>query len=63
MLVDVIKLLFLSLKQTILPIIFTEGKDDGIKSMLPFKIFSTLSEKYDLTWSISIMKNIYAYFF
>ena len=35
----------LQLKQTFLPIIwiFTEGEGDGIKSRLPFKIFSTLS--------------------
>ena len=34
----------LHLKQTFLPIIliFTEGEGDGIKSRLPFKIFSTL---------------------
>ena len=35
----------LHLKQTFPPIIwiFTEGEDDGIKSKLPFKIFSTLT--------------------
>ena len=34
----------LHLKQTFLPTwIFTEGEGDGIKSRLPFKIFSTLS--------------------
>ena len=34
----------LHLKQTFLPKIwiFTEGEGDGIKSRLPFKIFSTL---------------------
>jgi hypothetical protein len=35
----------LHLKQIFLPVIpiFTKGEDDGIKTMLPFKIFSTLT--------------------
>ena len=34
----------LHLKQTFLPIIFTEGEGDGIESRLPFKTFSTVEK-------------------
>ena len=45
------------LKQTFPPLIwmFTEGEGDGIKSRLPFKIFSTLREK-----SIKTKKKMFA---
>ena len=38
----------LHLKQTFPPMIwiFTEGESDGIESRLPYKIFSTLNDKY-----------------
>ena len=41
--------LLLHLKQTFPPIIwtFTEGKGDGIETRLPFKIFSTLLDKFE----------------
>ena len=39
-------------KQTFLPIIwiFTEGEGDGIESLLPFKIFSTLNKLNNVVW-------------
>ena len=53
----------LHLKQTFLPIIliFTEGEGDGIKTRLPFKIFSTLKGFIKISWNWNSIKFMFPF--
>ena len=37
---------------------FTEDEGDGIKSGLPFKIFSTLHEDYRVRWNLKLLLEV-----
>ena len=54
----------LHLKQTFLPIIwiFTEGKIDGIKFRLPFKIYSTFTRKINKHSLVTIWIHLHMFF-
>ena len=51
----------LYLEQIFPPVIwiFTEGEGDGIKSRLPFKIFSTLTKWFNYSWIMFFFRQVH----